>query len=118
MTDNLLDDLRSLDVDVENTMIRFMNNEAMYKKFLLKFPKDNKIIELGEIIRKKDYGEAETVAHMLKGVTGNLGLIPLFARFTIMVIDLRNKKYDNIETLYSEIAEYYEKLCETLKEYE
>lgn len=114
----LLDDLRSIDVDVENTMSRFMDNEALFKKFLLKFPKDNNINALKDQINNKEYDLAASTTHTLKGVTGNLGITPLFTRFTKMVDDLRKNEYSNLEQLYSEIVDYYGKLCDLLKRYE
>lgn len=118
MASALLEDLKNLDVDIDNTMMRFMNNETLFKKFLLKFPNDNNISELKELINTKQYDVASSTAHTLKGVTGNLGLTPLYVRFTAMVEDLRNKEYGNLDTQYKEIAEYYEKFCNLLKKYE
>lgn len=118
MDSNLLDDLRNIGVDVDNTMNRFMNNMALYKKFLHKFPNDNNIEILKEQIESKTYDAAASTAHTLKGVTGNLGLTPMYDRFSKMVEDLRGNEYGNLENLYSEISGYYEKLCNLLKNYE
>lgn len=114
----LLEDLKNIDVDVANTMKRFLDNEALFKKFLLKFPADNNIDILKDQISQGQYDVAASTAHTLKGVTGNLGLTPMYEKFTEMVENLRNNEYGNLETLYTEIVEYYEKFCAVLKNHE
>lgn len=77
--------------DVEATLKRFMGNDAIYLKFLGKFPNDPNYANLGTNIESGDYEEAYKCAHALKGVVGNLGLTPIFETVSVLVEELRNK---------------------------
>lgn len=114
MAVSLMDNLNNFGVDVDIVLNRFLNNEELYKKFLFKFPDQINIEDLRDKIYNEQYEELISIAHVLKGVTGNLGLTPLYNCFTEMVCDLRNEEYDNIQTLYEKIVDYYEELNEML----
>ena len=115
--DNFLNELKSIGIDVDSTLERFMNNEGLYKKFLLKFPNDNNIDILMEQIKNKDYSVAATTAHTLKGVTGNLGLTPLYEKVTGIVNDLRNGVYDNLEEDCECVVNRYKEFCDVLEKF-
>ncbi len=116
--DNFLNALKNIGVDVDSTMERFMHNETLYKKFLLKFPNDNNINLMLTQIENKDYETAASTAHTLKGVTGNLGITPLYEKFTSIVNDLRNNVYDNLEDDCKYIVEHYDEFCEVMKNFD
>ena len=69
---------------LKNTQGRLSENGArfmgmkMYMKFLGMLFQDPSMEKLGQALKDKDYGEAFTAAHTLKGVTANMGLTPLF----------------------------------------
>ena len=75
--------------DYQKTIARFMGNEKMYMKFLGMLFQDPSMEKLGQALKDKDYGEAFTAAHTLKGVTANMGLTPLFDRVCAIVEPLR-----------------------------
>lgn len=77
--------------DVEATLKRFMGNDAIYIKFLGKFPGDPNYANLGANMESGNYEEAYKCAHALKGVVGNLGLTPIFENVSVLVEELRNK---------------------------
>lgn len=64
--------------DVGTTLKRFMGNEAMYMKFLMKFQDDRNYDSIMENVKKQDYDAVFTGAHTLKGVSANLGLNPVY----------------------------------------
>lgn len=64
--------------DVDTTLKRFMGNEAMYMKFLMKFSDDRNYDSIMENMKKQDYEAVFNGAHTLKGVSANLGLNPVF----------------------------------------
>lgn len=117
MAVGLLDDLKSIDVEVDTIMNSFMDNEELYKKFLYKFLNDNNMDLLGDKIYNKQYENLTLIAHTLKGTTAHLGLTPLYECFTKMVNELRQNEYGNIQTLYEEIVDYYERFCGILNKY-
>jgi len=79
-------------IDYEDTMRRFMGNIDMYLKFLNKLPADDNMSRLGEAVSAGDLDRAFEAAHTLKGVSGNLGLKPLYEAVSQIVEPLRRKE--------------------------
>lgn len=91
MDDKFRQQLEESGADVETTLKRFMGNDAIYIKFLGKFPGDPNYANLGINMESGNYEEAYKCAHALKGVVGNLGLTPIFENVSTLVEELRNK---------------------------
>ncbi len=77
--------------DVDGTLSRFAGNEAIYSKFLLKFKADPNFNILKESLDGKNIEEAFKAAHTLKGVSINLGLMPIYENASAMSELLRGK---------------------------
>lgn len=77
--------------DVEGTLHRFMGNEALFQKFLLKFKDDTNYAGLTESLDSGNYEEAFKYAHTLKGVSANLGLDPIGRPVSALTELLRGK---------------------------
>ena len=80
-------ELEDAGVNVDETLRRFMNNEALMVKFLKKFVDDENMKHLRTLIADKKYQEVLPVAHTLKGVCGNLGFVKLYELFSRMCQD-------------------------------
>ncbi len=107
--------------DVETTLKRFMGNEAIYQKFLGKFPNDPNYANLGKNLEEGAYKEAYECAHALKGVVGNLGLMPIFERVSVLVEELRNKAPEDVDAErameeWQEIKKVYEQFIAIIDE--
>lgn len=100
--------LEEAGMEVDVVLKRFMGNEAMYQKFLLKFVDDKNYEGLVADIEKRDYEEAFKKAHTLKGVTANLGIEPVRSVAARITDLLRNKKEE--DQVDSELDEYKEQL--------
>lgn len=96
--------------DVETVLKRFLGNEAMYMKFIMKFMDDKSYEGVIESIEKKDYEEAFKSAHSLKGVTANLGIEPIRAAASRITDLLRNKPVEEVDV--SELEECKKQLQE------
>lgn len=83
--------------DVEATLKRIMGNDAIYLKFLGKFPNDPNYANLGASMESGNFEEAYKCAHALKGVVGNLGLTPIFDNVSVLVEELRNKANADVD---------------------
>lgn len=92
-----LDKFKAYGADVDGVMDRFMEDEDLLMMCLEQFVQDDEVAQLEEKMEQKDYEEAFEVAHALKGVSGNLGLTPLFQAVCVLVESLRHKKLDNVE---------------------
>lgn len=77
--------------DYETTIARFMNSEQSYLRFLEMFFADDSFSKLGEALEAGDLKAAFEAAHTLKGVSGNMGLTPLYDSVCAIVAPLRIK---------------------------
>lgn len=101
--------------DIPTTLDRFMNNEALYKKFLLKFLRDTTFDNLRKTIEEGNFSSAFSYAHTLKGVSANLGLEFLYKKLTVITDHLRNRQTDQIGEEMEEIKEEYHRVCEFIR---
>ncbi len=92
---DLINNLKSLGVDTDEALNRFMNNSSLYIRMLGKFTANAQSLEILPFIEDGDIDTAKENAHTLKGVTGNLSLTPLYNAYTEIMNCLRS---DDIET--------------------
>ncbi|MDE6675500.1 MAG: Hpt domain-containing protein [Acetatifactor sp.] len=83
--------------DVEGTLHRFMGNEALFLKFLMKFKDDKNYAGLTESLDQGNYEEAFKYAHTLKGVSANLGLDPICRPVSALTELLRGKTASEVD---------------------
>ncbi len=83
--------------DVETTIKRFMGNEGLYLKFLMKFPDDKNYESIQEHVAEGNYEAAFNDAHTLKGVSANLGLNPIYEGASRLVELLRGKQPEEVD---------------------
>lgn len=106
----LYEDLTENGVDIEHTMERFMDNEAIYERFLKKFLSDPNYELLGKSLHEKNYEDALSSSHTLKGVCGNLGMNVLFKKLEKMVTDIRAGEYSTLDAQYEDMKPNYESI--------
>lgn len=114
MASPILDKLQALGVDVADAMPRMLDDEDFYLECLHMLLVDEGFGALGQALKAADYKEAFNQAHALKGVTGNLGLTPLYAPISRLVETLRAQKSDGVDKMYDDIMTQLEILKETL----
>ena len=95
-----MDRLWGQGAEIEGIMERFLGDEVFYVDCFKEFIQDQNFVELRKAIETQNYGRAYECAHALKGVAGNLGLIPLYCSASDIVYALRSKKYDSLKQLY------------------
>lgn len=111
MDQELKEQLKNVGVDVDTGLKRFMNNEALYMKFLNKFLTEPTYEQLKECIQKEDYPEAFRQAHTLKGVSANLSLTLLADKVSQLVELLRNCE-NPTEEISAKAKEYMDEITE------
>lgn len=99
----LLKRLQDYGIDLERTMARFVGDEQLYDTCLYSFFAGDDLNTLRDALRAGDYRAAFERAHSLKGVSGNLGLDPLYKKVCALVEPLRRGEYDNLDALYRDI---------------
>lgn len=90
--------------DYTATIKRFVGNEKMYLRILNMLFANENLQNLQDSVEQEDWDGAFAAAHTLKGVTGNLGLQPLYAAVCAIVEPLRSKEKADYRTLYANIA--------------
>jgi len=108
--------LEQVGIDVKAGLRRFVNNEALYIKMLLKF-KDNTLLqELEAELEKKDANEAFQKAHALKGVCGNLSMSRLEESLRPMTETLRKGELDGVSEQMQIVRASYEEVMNVISQ--
>lgn len=118
MKEQLRNALLQWGADVDGAVRRFAGNEALYEKFLYKFLQDETFGSLKEAAARGDMEEALRASHTLKGLTGNLGLNPVFTLCSDYVAAIRAGKLSKLPGLYEEINNSYQAVTRILQENE
>lgn len=99
--------LEAAGVQVEDALYRFMGNEGLMLKFLLRFPQDENFGALQQAMDRGDVGAAYQAAHTLKGVAGNLAIEPLFTAASAVVEELRAEQLQEAAERMPALEEVY-----------
>ncbi len=78
MNDDLSAKLAEFGIDLPDAMSRMDGDEALYKRLAFKYLDNTNYVDLVAAMEAKDYDDAYTAAHTLKGVSGNLSLANLY----------------------------------------
>jgi len=108
MDDILLHKLNAYGMDVTGTMARFGGNEALMMRFLLGFPKDQTMGSLRDAMTSGNREAQKVAAHSLKGLSGNLGLTPVFEASSAMMDTLRANEDTDVSSLYDALEQAYQ----------
>ena len=108
--------LEAAGVDVDEALGRFMDNEALMLKFLLRFPQDQNFALLKQAMDSGDVTQAFEAAHTLKGVTGNLAMTQLFQQVSLLVEDLRSQNLSAAQARIPELEAQYSRILAALNQ--
>lgn len=97
MDENFKKQMEENGADVDATLRRFMGNEKLYMKFIMKFLEDENYDGIISNLEKCDYDAAFNNAHTLKGVTANLGITPVCAAAGQITELLRNRQSQEVD---------------------
>lgn len=115
---SLLEELKDLGVNVDEGLERVMDDRELYVMTLGMFidsvndnpvsPEDFDGDDLETLIRR---------VHMLKGLTGNLGMTPLFTKYNQVLELLRNCRPDAAKAGFEGIPPIQSAIIECIKRY-
>ncbi len=112
MEQALKDKLTAGGVDVAQTLARFGGNENLYMKYMRRFPTDPTMGKLEALMQTTDRAQIKAITHTLKGLSGNLGLAPLYEATSAMMTRLRESddadataEYERVKTAYQQALE-------------
>lgn len=103
--------LRAVGIDCDGALERFVGNRGIYEKYLTRFLEDSHGEAAAKAFEQKDYGEMLEQTHALKGVAGTLGMIHLYNLSADIVRDLREGKYQELETKLQRMLLEQERIC-------
>ncbi len=102
-------------VNLYNGAKRFMNNEALYEKFLVQFPSDLNMQILREALAAQDVPPAFCAAHTLLGVAANLSMEVFFDALYPLTQALREGNIDLAKRNMPDVEKAYVSILEALK---
>lgn len=108
--------LEKAGIDTDDAMERFMGNEAMYEKYLVRFVGDKTFESLIKAVAEKDWKRAFEATHTLKGTTGTLSISSLFDLFSKQTELFRAGNYENGAAMMDEIKAEYNKIVSAISE--
>lgn len=115
MDSNYKAELEAMGVDVDLALGRFLNNEKMYMRFLLKFLDDKSLALLESSIAEDKLKDAFLYAHNMKGLTANLGINSLSEILTPMVEQLRRGETTCLSQALPKLQATYDEVCVLIK---
>ncbi len=118
MNEQMKQELIDWGVNWSDVEARFMGNEDLVERFMLKFLNDKSFDLLTQELSNKNAEEAFKACHTLKGVMGNLSLNGFKTPVLELTEVLRAGSLDGSEELYAAIKEKYEPLIVILKKYQ
>lgn len=108
--------LDKMEIEQEETIRRFCNNESLLKKYLLKFPEEETFQRLKTAVNDKDFPQIESEAHTLKGLAANLGMKALSNYCAVIVSALRNNDSSkSVDDMFVQVEEEYNRLIQCLE---
>lgn len=114
----LIEDVALLGADTDDGLARCMGNSALYERMLKKLPKVVEEAPVMPYVKSEDFDTAMSNAHTLKGVVGNLSLMPLYNNYTEIVELFRGGKPEKAAELLSETLEIQQRFVDCIKKYE
>lgn len=118
MNDNFFEELEDNGAEIEDSLERLSGDKKLYFKYLKEFLTPGSMTELAKAASAKEYEIAFREVHTLKGVSLNLGLLPIADICMDMLIAFRNGENDVAIEKLPELNEVFNKwimLINTLK---
>lgn len=108
--------LKEHNVDIEETISRFMGNEELYIKFLKRYPDEDKITPVVEAAAAKDFDKLVSAAHKLKGVSANLGMNGIAQMAGNIEMNAKSQSPDDPDAAVAELKTEYDMVCRMIRE--
>ena len=116
---NLIEELKKLGVDVDEGLGRVMGDSSLYEMMLGMFVdavRDNPVSV--EDFSDADLDDLVKRIHMLKGVTGNLALTPLFNGYKSALVLLRAGKAADAKAEFERMLPVQVEFIDCIKRYQ
>lgn len=111
----LLEELKTLGVNVQEGLDRLGGNEALYTKLLGSFIKSMETHSVRPDFDENDYDEIIEKTHAIKGTSGNLSLTPIYEAYTEIVALLRMGEPAQAKERLEKILPVQEQILQCIK---
>ena len=106
------------EINYEEGLRRFSSNEALYKKFLLKFSEDTSLDDAKAALESDDSDAFFKAIHTLKGISGNLSITGLYNASCSLVDAIRADDQAAFAELFEKVKREHRKIVDILKKAE
>lgn len=113
----LLEDLKTLGVNVDEGLERMMGNSSLYERMLVKFIKVVNDLEINPDFDNSDCAEMIEKTHTIKGASGNLSITPIYEAYSEIVDLLRSDKPDEAKEVLKNILPVQEDILACIEKY-
>ena len=100
--------LKAAGIDYDDGVKRFMSNEALYEKMLVKFLDDTSLSDARNALADNDGDKLFMSVHSLKGISGNLSLTSVYDCSSKIVALIRSKDCAAIPNAMEELVRLYD----------
>lgn len=94
-----------LGVHTQEAIDRFMGNEALFLSFVCKLPEKLDFTRIHSGLEEEDEDAFYLHVHSLKGMAGNLGLVPIYDCAQAILVEFRTSKFKNKKKLAALLQE-------------
>lgn len=108
--DDFFSQLAPLGIDIEDALLRLNGNTKLFKRILGRYLKDVHYDNALEAFRTNDLEGAFRAVHTLKGVAGNLSVVPLYEAASSMTECLRVGNWEEAGKHLPALTEAHERL--------
>jgi len=113
----LLDELRTLGVNVDEGTERLMGNTSLYERMLVKFLGMMKKTPVTPDFDCNDYADVIELAHAVKGSAGNLSITPIYEAYAEVVSLLREGKPVQAKEVLENVIPVQEEILNCIEKY-
>ena len=110
----LINNLEAQGCNMKEALERFLGNQTILEKMMLKFPNAVKPLEVLSFIDEGNIEQATTNAHTIKGITANLSLTPLYTAYTEITNLLRAGESEKAKSLLQETLPVQQKIIDII----
>lgn len=104
----------AIDSNYEKVLSRLMK-DTLIIRLVKKYLDDTNYEKLSENIGKKNYEDAFTAAHTLKGITSNLGFDKLAESSSAITEALRASEYGQLDEMLAKVKADHEEVVASIK---
>ncbi len=110
----LLNRMKEMGVEVEETLSRFVDNDEIYIKFITRFPNEDRMKLIWESFETGTMDDKIHTTHKLKGVSGNLGMNKISGQCNKILDLLRDNADVDYKPMLEQLDKDYYIMCDEI----